>query len=102
METTCGSRSWGPPMPGGSRTSREMSSPYVSAGGHCRTSEQGGAMEQGMTADQLVKALWRRKSLVAAVALSAFIVGTVVVAAMPTQYRSTVVVHVEQQRPPVE
>ncbi len=56
-------------------------------------------MERGMTADQVLVALWRRKALVAAIAAAVFAVGTAVVMTRPSIYEATVVVRVEPQRP---
>lgn len=56
-------------------------------------------MERGMTADQVLAALWRRKALVAAVVLCVLAVGLAIVVSMPSVYQSTVVVRVETQRP---
>lgn len=56
-------------------------------------------MERGMTADQVLAALWRRKTLVAAVVLSVLAIGLAVVVSMPNVYKATVVVRVEPQRP---
>jgi len=52
-----------------------------------------------MTADQVLAALWRRKTLVAAVVLCVLAVGLAIVVSMPNVYQSTVVVRVESQRP---
>jgi polysaccharide chain length determinant protein (PEP-CTERM system associated) len=59
-------------------------------------------MEQGMTADQVVAALWRRKGLIAAMAVVLFALGAAVVVAIPAVYKSTVVVRVEPTRPSKE
>lgn len=56
-------------------------------------------MERGMTADQVLKALWRRKVLVAAVAAAVFAVGAGMVLSMPRVYQATAVVRVDAQRP---
>jgi succinoglycan biosynthesis transport protein ExoP len=59
-------------------------------------------MERGMTADQVLSALWRRKALVGAIAVAIFAVGAGFVAAIPSVYTATVVVRVEPQRPTPE
>src|SRR5713101_8164159 len=56
-------------------------------------------MEQGMTADQVVAALWRRKGLVAAMTVVLFALGAAFVVTIPAVYKSTVVVRVEPTRP---
>jgi succinoglycan biosynthesis transport protein ExoP len=56
-------------------------------------------MERGMTADQVVAALWRRKGLVAAMTLVLFALGAAFVVTLPSVYKSTVVVRVEPSRP---
>lgn len=56
-------------------------------------------MERGMTADQVLAALWRRKTLVAAVVLCVLAVGLAIVVSLPSVYQATVVVRVETQRP---
>lgn len=56
-------------------------------------------MERGMTADQVLSALWRRKVLVGAIAAGIFLVGAAFVLAMPNVYSATVVVRVDPQRP---
>lgn len=57
------------------------------------------AMERGMTADQVLSALWRRKILVGAIAAGIFLTGAAFVLAMPNVYAATVVVRVEPMRP---
>lgn len=59
-------------------------------------------MERGMTADQTLAALWRRKALVGAIALGVFAVGAAVVMTQPSVYQATAVVRVEPQRPSEE
>ncbi|MFZ5469191.1 MAG: GumC family protein [Myxococcota bacterium] len=59
-------------------------------------------MERGMTADQVVAALWRRKLLVGAIAGTVFAVGAAIVMLQPSLYEATVVVRVEPQRPAAE
>lgn len=59
-------------------------------------------MERGMTADQVLRALWRRKVLVGAIAAGVFAVGAAAVMGMPSVYTATVVVRVEAQRPSEE
>lgn len=59
-------------------------------------------MERGMTADQFLAALWRRKALVGAIAAGVFAVGAAIVMAMPSVYTASVVVRVEPQRPSEE
>jgi polysaccharide biosynthesis transport protein len=59
-------------------------------------------MERGMTADQVVAALWRRKGLVAAMTVVLFALGAAVVVAIPSVYKSSVVVRVEPLRPSKE
>lgn len=56
-------------------------------------------MERGMTADQVLAAIWRRKVLVGSIAAGVFAVGAAIVASIPSVYESTVVVRVEPQRP---
>jgi len=56
-------------------------------------------MERGMTADQVLKALWRRKVLVGAIALAVFAVGAAIVMAQPKVYEATAVVRAQPQRP---
>jgi succinoglycan biosynthesis transport protein ExoP len=56
-------------------------------------------MERGMTADQILAALWRRKTLVAAVVASVLAIGLAVVFTLPSSYKATVVTRVEPQRP---
>src|SRR6478672_6298248 len=55
-------------------------------------------MDRGMTADQILAALWRRKTLVCAIAAAIFAVGAAVVATLPSMYKATAVVRVEPQR----
>jgi polysaccharide biosynthesis transport protein len=57
------------------------------------------SMERGMTADQVLGALWRRKVLVGAIAAGIFAVGAVLVLALPSVYEATAVVRVQPQRP---
>lgn len=59
-------------------------------------------MERGMTADQVLRALWRRKLLIAAIAGGVFVVGAAFVMVQPSLYEATVVVRVEPQRPAPE
>src|SRR5262245_40283309 len=59
-------------------------------------------MERGMTADQVVAALWRRKALIGAIAVAAFALGAAVVVGLPSVYTASVVVRVEPQRPAEE
>jgi polysaccharide chain length determinant protein (PEP-CTERM system associated) len=56
-------------------------------------------MERGMTADQVLKALWRRKVLVGAIVLGVFAVGAAIVWSQPNVYEATTVVRVQPQRP---
>src|SRR5262245_56129636 len=56
-------------------------------------------MERGMTADQLLAALWRRRSLVCAIFAGVFAVGAAVVATLPDVYRASAVIRVQPQRP---
>jgi len=56
-------------------------------------------MERGMTADQVLKALWRRKVLVGAIVLAAFAVGAAIVLGQPSVYEASAVVRVQPQRP---
>ena len=56
-------------------------------------------MERGMTADQMLSALWRRKALVGAIAAAIFVVGAAIVMTRPSIYEASVVVRVEPQRP---
>jgi len=59
-------------------------------------------MERGMTADQVLAALWRRKALIGAIAVAAFALGAAVVVGLPSVYTASVVVRVEPQRPAEE
>ncbi|HEY8210866.1 MAG TPA: Wzz/FepE/Etk N-terminal domain-containing protein, partial [Myxococcaceae bacterium] len=59
-------------------------------------------MERGMTADQVLAALWRRKVLIGAIAAATFALGAAVVVGLPSVYTASVVVRVESQRPAEE
>ncbi len=59
-------------------------------------------MERGMTVDQVLRALWRRRWLVLAIAGGVFAVGAAIVATLPSEYKATAVVRVEPQRPVAE
>jgi polysaccharide chain length determinant protein (PEP-CTERM system associated) len=59
-------------------------------------------MERGMTADQVLAALWRRKALVLAIFAGVFAVGLAFVVGQPSVYQASVVVRVEPQRPSEE
>lgn len=59
-------------------------------------------MERGMSADQLFRALWRRKVLAGVILLGGFAVGASIVMALPEVYEATAVVRVEPQRPAEE
>src|SRR3954454_5610967 len=73
-------------------------------------------MERGMTADQVLAALWRRKGLIAAIAAATFALGAAGVGGLPSIYNASggvvvglpsistasVVVRVEPQRPAEE
>jgi protein tyrosine kinase modulator len=59
-------------------------------------------MERGMTADQVLAALWRRKGLIGAIAAATFALGAAVVVGLPSVYTASVVVRVEPQRPAEE
>ncbi len=59
-------------------------------------------MERGMTADQVLGALWRRKTLVLAIAAVVFALGALIVLTLPSVYTASVVVRVEPQRPTEE
>lgn len=59
-------------------------------------------MERGMTADQVLSALWRRKALVGAIALAVFAAGAGFVMLQPSVYTATTVVRVDPQRPQPE
>lgn len=59
-------------------------------------------MERGMTPDQILKALWRRRRLGGMVAAVVLAVGGGVVLAIPRVYEATAVVRVEAQRPSEE
>jgi polysaccharide chain length determinant protein (PEP-CTERM system associated) len=52
-----------------------------------------------MTADQVLAALWRRKGLIAAMAIVLFALGAAFVVAIPSAYKSTVVVRIDPHRP---
>ena len=56
-------------------------------------------MERGMTADQVLKALWRRRLLVLAIAGGVFALGAAVVATLPSVYQATAVVRLEPHHP---
>lgn len=56
-------------------------------------------MERGMTADQLLASLWRRKALVGAITAAVFAVGAAIVMTRPSMYEASAVVRVEPQRP---
>lgn len=56
-------------------------------------------MERGMTADQVLAALWRRKVLVGAIALGVFAVGATVTMSIPSVYEATAVVRYDAQMP---
>ncbi len=56
-------------------------------------------MERGMTADQVLRALWRWKLLVGAIVLGAFVVGAALVLGQSNVYEATSVVRVQPQRP---
>lgn len=56
-------------------------------------------MDRGMSAEQLFRALWRRKLLAGAILLGGLVVGTTIVMALPDRYEATSVVRVEAQRP---
>ncbi|WP_369946591.1 GumC family protein [Vitiosangium sp. GDMCC 1.1324] len=55
-----------------------------------------------MTADQVLKALWRRKVLVGAIVLGAFAVGAAIVLSQQSVYEATAVMRVQPQRPTEE
>jgi len=55
-------------------------------------------MERGMTADQVLASLWRRKTLILAIMAGVFAVGAGIVATLPSVYQSTVVVRVDAHR----
>ncbi|HVE85132.1 MAG TPA: Wzz/FepE/Etk N-terminal domain-containing protein [Myxococcales bacterium] len=59
-------------------------------------------MERGMTADQVLAALWRRKALIGVLAGAVFALGAAVVVGLPSVYTASVVVRVEPQRPAEE
>ncbi len=59
-------------------------------------------MERGMTLQQALKGLWRRRQLVLVSFLGVFAVAVAVVAALPNVWRATAVVRVEPQRPSAE
>jgi len=59
-------------------------------------------MERGMTADQVLGALWRRKALVSAIVVGVFTVGAAFVALQPSTYSATSVIRVQPQRPSAE
>ncbi|MBX5483734.1 MAG: chain-length determining protein [Myxococcaceae bacterium] len=56
-------------------------------------------MERGMTVDQVLRALWRRKLLVLAIAGGVFAVGLAIVAALPSVYKATASVRFEPNQP---
>jgi len=59
-------------------------------------------MERGMTADQVLMALWRRKALVGALVVTVFAVGATFVALQPSLYTATSVYRMQPQRPSTE
>jgi polysaccharide biosynthesis transport protein len=59
-------------------------------------------MERGMTVEQVLKALWRRKLLVLAIAGGAFLVGGGIVASLPSVYEATVAIRLEPHHPATE
>jgi polysaccharide chain length determinant protein (PEP-CTERM system associated) len=59
-------------------------------------------MDRGMTADQFLSAIWRRKALVGAIAGAVFIIGAAIVFSIPSVFTATAVVRVEPQRPTTE
>lgn len=56
-------------------------------------------MERGMTADQVLAALWRRKLLVGVLAAGTLAAGAAIALLRPSVYEATAVVRVEPQRP---
>ena len=50
-------------------------------------------MERGMTADQVLGALWRRKTLVGAIAAAILALGGAIVLLQPSEYQATMRVH---------
>ncbi len=59
-------------------------------------------MEGAMTAQEMLKGLWRRRKLVLSVFALVFAVGVAVVGLTPSQWRATSVVRIQPQRPSVE
>ena len=56
-------------------------------------------MERGMTVDQVLKALWRRRLLVLAIAGGVFAIGAAIVATLPSVYKATAVVRMQPDQP---
>ena len=59
-------------------------------------------MERGLTVDQVLGALWRRKLLLGSIAAGVFVLGAAMVVVSPTEYTATAVIRVEPQRPSPE
>lgn len=59
-------------------------------------------MERGMTLQQVIRGIWRRRRLVALIFAVVFAAGAATVAALPDRYRATAVVRVEPHRPSAE
>jgi succinoglycan biosynthesis transport protein ExoP len=59
-------------------------------------------MERGMTLQQVIRGIWRRRRLVALVFAVVFAAGAATVVALPDRYRATAVVRVEPHRPSSE
>ena len=59
-------------------------------------------MERGMTLDQVMAALWRRRALIGAMTVVIFAIGAAIVLATPSVYKAAVVVRVDQMRPSTE
>ena len=56
-------------------------------------------MERGMTVDQVLKALWRHRLLVLAIAGGVFAIGAAIVATLPSVYKATAVVRMQPDQP---
>ncbi len=59
-------------------------------------------MDHGLTADQVLASLWRRRTLVFTVAAALFVVSAVFVMSLPSIYQASVVVRVDVNRPNAE
>ena len=56
--------------------------------------------EQGIEFSELLQELWRRRIFISLVALTVFVIGTVVVFAWPTSYQSSATILLEEPEVP--